>query len=194
MGKVLESLGVIDGYETLAIGKIRAKKDEWFEELIKYDEKIKDEVRELVNNSSGRVFAIIKKGVLYGIYLFEVEEKEEDSKHLKHIKTVYSDEVAEETRKKCDDYMLKTAEEYVSMLEYDKVTFDDKVVELDPKKSKKEKWWALLGGAACGFMIGWICFDDIGLGFLWAVILAPTFSGLDVVISKKRGRKKKEDK
>ena len=192
MGKVLESLGVIDGYDTIAIGKGRAKKDELFEELKKFDENIQEEVKELVNNTEGRIFAIKKKGLLYGIFLFEVEEKD-DKKHLKHIKTVYSDEVTEEVREKVNGYMLKTAEEYVSYMQYDKVTFDDKVVQLDPKKSKKEKIWALIGGMGIGFVLGWILFDDFWFGLMWAFVLGPTFTGLDVVISNKRGRKKKED-
>ena len=193
MGKILESLGYIDGYDIIAIGKFRAKKDEIFEEILKVDEKIKDETRDIVNNSAGRVFAIVKKGIIKGIYLFKVEEKD-DIKNLKHVKTVYTDEVAEDVREKYDNHVLKIAQDYVSEMEYDKVTLEDKVVQLDPKKSKKEKIWALLGGAACGFVLGWVCFDDITMGILWAIVLGPTFSGIDVVISNKRGRKKKEDK
>ena len=67
MGKILESLGYIDGYDIIAIGKFRAKKDEIFEEILKVDEKIKDETRDIVNNSAGRVFAIVKKGIINGI-------------------------------------------------------------------------------------------------------------------------------
>ena len=98
MGKLLESIGVIDGYDIIAIGKLKAKKDELFDEILKYDSKVKDETRQIVNTSSGRVFAITKKGLIKGIYLFEVETKD-DVKNLKHIKTVYSDEVSEDVQK-----------------------------------------------------------------------------------------------
>ena len=193
MGKILESLGYIDGYDIIAIGKLKAKKDEIFEEILKIDEKIKDETRDIVNNAAGRVFAIVKKGIIKGIYLFKVEEKDE-KKNLKHVKTVYTDEVEADVRKKYDEHVLNIAKDYVSEMEYDKVTLEDKVVELDPKKSKKEKTIALLVGAACGFILGWVIFDDIVFGLLWAIIFAPIFSGIDVVVSNKRGRKKNNDK
>ncbi len=193
MGKILESLGYVDGYDIIAVGKAKAKKDEIFEEILKVDDKVKDKTREIVNNSAGRVFAIVKKGIIKGLYLFEVEDKN-DEKHLKHVKTVYTDEVAHDVREKYDEHILNMAKDYISELEYDKITLEDKVVQLDPKKSKKEKTIALLGGAACGFVLGWVIFDDIVFGLLWAIIFAPIFSGIDVVVSNKRGRKKNNDK
>ena len=77
------------------------------------------------------------------------------------------------------------------MQEYDKITLKDKVVENSPKKSKKERNIALACGFLTGFIFGWIVFDDIVFGMLYAVILGPLFSGLDVVVTNKRGRKKK---
>ena len=138
MGKFLESIGVIDGYDIIAIGKMKAKKDRLFEEIEKCDSVVKEKTRKIVNESSGRVFAIVKKGIIKGIYLFEVETKE-DNKNLKHIKTVYTDEVATDVREKYDNHILNLAKEYVSMQEYDKVILEDKVVQVDPKKSKKER-------------------------------------------------------
>ena len=35
MGKFLESIGLIDGHDIIAIGKIKAKKDKIFKEIIK---------------------------------------------------------------------------------------------------------------------------------------------------------------
>lgn len=43
-------------------------------------------------------------------------------------------------------------------------------------------------------MLGWIIFDEVSLGLLYGIIFAPVFSGLEVVITNKRGRKKKNDK
>ena len=193
MGKILESIGVIDGYDIIAIGKFKAKKDELFDEILKYDSKVKDETRQIVNTSSGRVFAITKKGLIKGIYLFEVETKE-DMKNLKHIKTVYSDKVAADVQKKYDVHILNIAKDYVAYQEYDKVTLEDKVVQIDPKKTKKEKTIAMLSGFALGFILGWIIFDVFFLGIIYGMIFAPIFSGIEVVITNKRGRKKKDDK
>lgn len=193
MGKVLESIGIIDGYDIIAIGKSKAKKDDLFEDIIKYDKKVHDETQQIVNTSSGRVFAITKKGQIKGIYLFEVETKDNE-KNLKHIKTVYSDEVSKDVQKKYDDYILNIVKDYVSYQEYDKVTLEDKVIQMDPKKSKKEKLIAMLGGFVIGFMLGWVVFDEFYWGILYGIIFAPIFSGVEVVIANKRGRKKKYNK
>lgn len=193
MGKILEAMGTIDGYDVVLLGKIRAKKDKLFEEIVKEDKKIKEEVRKVVSESNGRVFAIIKKGSIKGIYLFEVEEKD-GVKTLKHIKTVNTKEISKETKEKCDKYVLNHTKEFVSMQEYDKVTFEDNVVQVDPKKTKKEQTLSIISGFAVGFVLGWVCFDDVALGLLYGVIFSTLFGAGDVVITNKKKNKKKEDK
>ena len=193
MGKLLESIGIIDGYDIIAIDKSKANKDELFEEILNEDKNIKEEVRKIVENSTGRVFAIIKKGIIKGIYLFKVEEKEEKT-NLKLIKTIYTKEVEEEVQEKYEHHILEIAKDYVTNQEYDKVTLEDKVVSLDSKVSKKEQGIAIIGGFAIGFIIGWTIFKEIYLGLIYGLIFAPLFSGMDVIISNKRGRKKKGDK
>ena len=190
MGKILESIGIIDGYDIIIINKSKAKKDELFDEIIKEDEGIKEEVRKIVETSTGRVFAIIKNKIIKGIYLFKVEEKEE-TRNLKLIKTLYTKEVKKEVQEKYDNHILELAKDYVSNQEYDKVTLEDKVVSLDPKVSKKEQGIAIIGGFAIGFMIGWTIFKEIYLGLIYGLIFAPLFSGMNVVIRNKRGRKRK---
>ena len=192
MGKIMESLGVIDGYDITTVGKFKAKKDEFFEEIEKYDSKIKEETRKLAESSSGQIYAIVKKGKIYGLYLFEAV-KEGDKNSLKHIKTVYSDEVTEDTRGKYDEHILDIAKEYVTYQEYDKVTLNDKVVQLDPKVSKKERILSLIGGFLIGFILGWTIMDEFIWGFIFGIGFAPIFSGLEAVVTKKRGKKKKED-
>lgn len=190
MGKILESIGIIDGYDITIIGKFKVRKDHLFDDIEKCDPNLLEEVRKLVH-SSGKVFAIVKKGKIAGIYLFE-EEIQENARNLKHIKTVYTDEVAEDTREKYELHILNLAKEYVSMQQYDKVTLEDQVVQVDSTKTKKGSIIALVGGFMIGFLLGFTVFDDIVLGFLYGLIFAPTFGGLEVVITKKRGRKKKK--
>lgn len=193
MGKILESIGIIDGYDIILINKSKANKDELFVEIIKEDKDIKEEVRKIVETSTGRVFAIVKNKIIKGIYLFKVEEKEETN-NLKLIKTVYTKEVKEEVKEKYDNHILELAKDYVTNQEYDKVTLEDKVVSLDQKINKKEQGIALLSGFTIGFVIGWMIFGKFYLGLIYGLIFAPLFSGIDVVISNKRGRKKKEKK
>lgn len=190
MGKFLESLGLIDGYDIIAIGKGKAKKDELFSEILKTDKEIQNEIKKLTEKETGRIFAIVKKKKIKGIYLFEVVKKDEE-RILEHIKTVFTKEVKEETQNKYDEMMLKIAKDYVSSQEYNKVTFEDNVVQIDPKKSKKDIELALLGSFALAFVLGWIIFNDFMMGIIWGIIFSPTYSGLKVVITKKRGRKKK---
>ncbi len=49
MGKFLESIGKIEGYDIIQIGKFKAKKDEIFVEIEKCDAAIKEETRKMVN-------------------------------------------------------------------------------------------------------------------------------------------------
>ena len=193
MGKFLESIGLIDGYDIIAIGKGKAKKDELFSEILKTDKDIQSDVKNIIEKETGRIFAIIKKKKIKGLYIFEVVKKDEQ-RILEHIKTVYTKEVNEDVQNKYDELILKMAKDYVSMQEYNKVTFEDNVVQIDPKKTKKEKEIALLGGTALGFILGWLIFDDFMMAILWGLIFAPIYSGLEVVITKKRGRKKKNTK
>lgn len=193
MGKFLESIGLIGGYDIITIGKGKAKKDELFSEILKEDKDIQSDVKNIIEKETGRIFAIIKKKKIKGLYLFEVVKKDEQ-RILEHIKTVYTKEVNEDVQNKYDELILKMAKDYVSMQEYNKVTFEDNVVQIDPKKTKKEKEIALLGGTALGFILGWLIFDDFMMAILWGLIFAPIYSGLEVVITKKRGRKKKNTK
>ena len=56
MGKFLESIGLIDGHDIIAIGKIKAKKDKMFTEILKEDNNIQNEVKELTEKNEGRIF------------------------------------------------------------------------------------------------------------------------------------------
>lgn len=193
MGKILESIGIIDGHDIIAIGKIKAKKDKLFTEILKVDKKIQEDVKEITEEESGRIFAITKKGKIKGLYLFEAKE-EKESKILNHLKTVYTKDVKEEVQDKYNQHILNIAKDYVSMQEYKKVTFEDKIVQIDPKLTKKDKEIALLGGFAVGFMFGWIIFENPLLGIVYGIIFAPIFSGLKVVITKKRKKKNTKEK
>lgn len=193
MGKILESIGIIDGHDIIAIGKIKAKKDKLFTEILKVDKKIQEDVKEITEEEAGRIFAITKKGKIKGLYLFEAKE-ENDSKILNHLKTVYTKDVKEEVQDKYNQHILNIAKDYVTMQEYKKVTFEDKIVQIDPKLTKKDKEIALLGGFAVGFMFGWIIFENPLLGIVYGIIFAPIFSGLKVVITKKRKKKNTKEK
>ncbi len=191
MGKILESIGIIDGYDIIAIGKIKSKKDKLFTDIKKINKNIQKDIIELTEDEEGRIFAITKKGKIKGLYIFEVKGENEE-KYLNHIKTIYTKDVKKETQEKYNQFIINMTKDYVSSQEYKKVTFDDVIVQIDPKLSKKDKDIALLGGFATGFILGWLIFDGLLLGILWGIIFAPTFSGLKVVITKRRKRTKKE--
>ena len=89
---------------------------------------------------------------------------------------------------------MVSAGEVYDMISEKKVTFEDKIVQIDPKLTKKDKEIALLGGFAVGFMFGWIIFENPLLGIVYGIIFAPIFSGLKVVITKKRKKKNTKEK
>ena len=192
MGKFLESIGLIDGHDIIAIGKIKAKKDKMFTEILKEDNNIQNEVKELTEKNEGRIFAIVKKGIIKGLYLFEIEEID-NNKMLNHVKTIYTKEVSEEVRDKYNVVILNEAKQYVSLQEYTKVTFDDNVVQIDPKVNKKDIALTSTGSFFLGFLFGLVVFDNITMGFLYGIIFSPVITGTKVVVTKKRGRKKKND-
>ena len=193
MGKFLESIGLIDGHDIIAIGKIKAKKDKMFTEILKEDNNIQNEVKELTEKNEGRIFAIVKKGIIKGLYLFEIEEIE-NNKMLNHVKTIYTKDISEEVRDKYNVIILNEAKQYVSLQEYTKVTFDDNVVQIDPKVNKKDIALTSTGSFFLGFLFGLVVFDNITMGFLYGIIFSPVITGTKVVVTKKRGRKKKNNK
>ena len=193
MGKTLETLGIIDGFDITELGKLKSKKDKIFTEIEKYDKNIVNEVRDIVNNNKGTIMIITKKGIIHGIYVFKLEVKD-DVSTLKYVKEVYTDEVKEETRKKYDDLVLELLKDSVSYQEYDKITYKDEIIKLEGAGNKKGTFIALIGGFLIGFLMIYLVTEELFLGIMMGIIFAPVMSGLEVVVQKKRGRKKNSSK
>lgn len=194
MGKTLESMGLIEGYNIKPLKKNMANKDELFEEIEKYDIEVKEQARKILNDPlGGECWIIIKKDKIKGIYLFELEIKN-DKNNLKHIKTVYTDELTEEICKKYEEIMLNVVKEYVSMKDYDKAIFEDNVIQTNTKLEKKEKVKDYIIGCLFGILFGWIFFDEIIIGLILGIIVwGPIFLEIDVVVTKKRKKKQKNN-
>jgi hypothetical protein len=189
-----EELGSIDGYDLISIGLVKAKAEGFFDELKKKDSSIQETVCNTIKNGKGYCLGVVKKKVLYGVYLFEIKQKE-DFRELNHVTTLFSDEVPSESKKKYDEFVEKTLKDFVTSLEYDKVKLEDKVIELDPKDNGLFQTAGIsIIGYACGFILGWIVFDDILWGFLYGIIFMPLFNEVNVVVRNKRGRKKDNNK
>lgn len=182
-------------YKLISIGKQKAKKDELFEEIEKIDNNIKEEVRNIVKSGTlGEVLAVVKDKKIKGIYLFKIENNENKT-ILKHIKTVYTDEISKDVRDNFDKNILELLKESVAIQEYDKIIVGKKIIQIDHKTSKQQYFMAMLGGFLIGSVLGWLIFDNILVGLLWGVLFAPIFSGLDVeIVNKKKTKNKKEEK
>ena len=189
MGKILESIGLIDGFDISIIGKMSIKKDKMFEEIKKKDKNIQEEARDIINNSKGVVFAIYKKKIIHGLYLFKDETKGEE-KHLKLVKSVFTDDVSQEVKDKYQEHLIKLSKEKVKYLEYDEISLDEDVIFKKSQKSKAELISAFTGGYLLGFLLGLIVFDSVGMGLCFGIIFAPVLAGVDAGVRKKRGRKK----
>lgn len=192
MGKFLESIGLIEGYDIIIIGKKKAKNDILFEEIEKHDSNIKENIRKIVNESVGMVFAIVKDKKIKGVYLFEATSNN-NVRILNHIKTVYTNEVSTDIRKKYDNLILKIAKDHVSAQDYDKVILEDKVVQVD-RNTTKNRNLAMSSGFIFGFIFGWLLFHNFFWGLFYGFIFSPVSTGLEVIITNKRRRKKKNDK
>lgn len=190
MEKSNKGITFIKEYNLINLSKSKVKKDQIFEEIKKVDNKIQEDCKKIINESTGEIYAIVKKGIIKGVYLFQIETNE-NNKNLKHIKTIYTNDVPTDTREKFDNAILDGVISSVQYLEYDKVTFNNKVIELEPSKSKKDKITSYIIGAATGFIIGWIIFDEFFWGIIFGMLLSPFFNGLEVMVTNKKGRKKK---
>ena len=193
MGKVLESFGIIDGYDLSEYGKISIKKEGIFEVLEKKDKNIKEEALDIINEGKGVIFGISKKNILYGIYLFK-EEKKNKKKVLTLTKKVFDKELEKETVKKYDDYLLDILKDSLIASGYKQIIIDDQVIQIDPSLSTPVLIISMLGGFALGAMLGWMVFEDVIFTILWGLVFAPLFSGIEVVVVKKKKRKKKTTK
>ena len=65
MGKILESIGIIDGHDIIAIGKIKAKKDKLFTEILKVDKKIQEDVKEITEEEFNELLDFIEEYPFY---------------------------------------------------------------------------------------------------------------------------------
>ena len=192
MGKFLESIGLIEGYDITVIGKKKSKNDILFEDIEKYDSNVKENIRKIVNESLGMIFAIVKDKKIKGVYLFEATSNN-NVRILNHIKTVYTNEVSTNIREKYDDLILKIAKDHVSSQDYDKIILEDKVVQVD-RKATKNRNLAMSGGFIFGFIFGWLLFHDFFWGLFYGFIFSPVSTGLEIIITNKRRRKKKKHK
>lgn len=190
MGKVLESFGMIDGYDLSEYGKISIKKEGIFEILDKKDKKIKEEALEIINEDKGTVFGVSKKNILYGIYLFK-EEKKNKKRVLKLTKKVFDKEIEKETIKKYDDFLIETFKDSVIASGYKQIIIDDQVIQIDPSISMPELIISILSGFVIGAFISWYLTKDIYVSIISGLIMSPLFSGIEVVVTKKKKRKKK---
>ena len=188
MDNIKEVFGFIDGYELKTVGSHKVKKEKLFDDIKKKDKDIIDECKKALEKS-GRIYTYEKDKLIKAIYVFEEDKKKE--KILRNTKTIYCKEINDELKEKFDNRLKTSFEEELLQLEYDKIYLNDTVIQIDPKKSKKEVYAALAGGFFIGLVLGWIIFDDIAFGIIWGLLFGGAFSGLDVVVSKKRGRKNK---
>ena len=190
MGAIKEAFGIIDGYEMNLVGKLRLKKEELFEEVKKKDKDIIEKCKKALEND-GVIYSYEKDKKIKALYVFE-KEKKEDGKVLVNKETIYTKEIDDKLKVRLDDRIKEELKEKIALLEYKKIYINDEVVQFNPKKSKKDIYLSLGGGALVGLAFGWVVFDDIIFGIVWAILFAAIFSSVDVVVKTKPGRKKKK--
>lgn len=189
MGKILESFGVIDGYDLSEYGKISINKDGIFDVLEMKDSKIKEEAREIINEKKGTVFGISKKDILYGIYLFKSEKKNK-KKVLTLKKKVFADELEKETLKKYDDYLINVLKDSLISSGYSQIILDEQIIQIDPSISTMTLIISSIVAFSIGAIIVWSITKDLIATILTGIVMIPVFSGFEVVVTKKRKRKK----
>lgn len=191
MGKVLETLGMIDGYDLSEYGKISIKKEGIFDLLDKKDSKIKEEAMEIINEKKGEVYGITKDNVIYGIYIFKNEMKNK-TKVLTLTKKVFDKDLEKETIKKYDDYLINILKDSLVSSGYKQIIVDDQIIQIDPNISPQRLAFTFIGTFIIGTVIDWFAFENIVLAILGGIFFALIVGGMGtVVVTKKKKRKKK---
>ena len=129
-----------------------------FSEIESKNSEIKNYLKDIIKNE-GVVYSLNKKKVFKAIYVFKME-KVDDKKSLVFDKKISLKELTAEVIEEFEKDIVTILGEEVASNEFEKATWDDKVIE--PNTIKIGKWeipvtlaWVLLGVVCC------ILFDEV---------------------------------
>lgn len=182
----LENFGLIEGYDIDEIGKRKANKTELFEEIKNVDNKIQEKVQKCLENNNYTVYGLTKNKKIKGIYIFK-----EENNSLINTERIFTNEINDNIKNKYDKCLLEINKELVANGIYEKVIIGENVLKIDPKQDKKISKFSIAISMIIGTLLAYIIFENIITAIIFGSLLGPSFTGIEVIVTKKRGRKRK---
>ena len=182
----LENFGLIEGYDINEISKRKAKNTELFEEIKKVDSEIQEKVQKYLEKNNYTIYGITKNKKIKGIYIFK---KENNS--LINTERIFTNEINDNIKNKYDKCLLEINKELVANGIYEKVIIGENVIKIDPKEDKKISKLSIVISIIIGTLLAYIIFENIVTAIIFGLLLGPAFTGIEVIVTKKRGRKRK---
>ncbi len=182
----LENFGLIEGYDINEISKRKAKNTELFEEIKKVDSEIQEKVQKCLEKNNYTIYGITKNKKIKGIYIFK---KENNS--LINTERIFTNEINDNIKNKYDKCLIEINKELVANGIYEKVIIGENVIKIDPKEDKKISKLSIVISIIIGTLLAYIIFENIVTAIIFGLLLGPAFTGIEVIVTKKRGRKRK---
>ena len=182
----LENFGLIEGYDINEISKRKAKNTELFEEIKKVDSEIQEKVQKCLEKNNYIIYGITKNKKIKGIYIFK-----EENNSLINTERIFTNEINDNIKNKYDKCLIEINKELVANGIYEKVIIGENVIKIDPKEDKKISKLSIVISIIIGTLLAYIIFEDIVTAIIFGLLLGPAFTGIEVIVTKKRGRKRK---
>ena len=182
----LENFGLIEGYDINEISKRKAKNTELFEEIKKVDSEIQEKVQKCLEKNNYTIYGITKNKKIKGIYIFK---KENNS--LINTERIFTNEINDNIKNKYYKCLIEINKELVANGIYEKVIIGENVIKIDPKEDKKISKLSIVISIIIGTLLAYIIFENIVTAIIFGLLLGPAFTGIEVIVTKKRGRKRK---
>lgn len=182
----LENFGLIEGYDINEISKRKAKNTELFEEIKKVDSEIQEKVQKCLEKNNYTIYGITKNKKIKGIYIFK-----EENNSLINTERIFTNEINDNIKNKYDKCLIEINKELVANGIYEKVIIGENVIKIDPKEDKKISKLSIVINIIIGTLLAYIIFENITTAIIFGLLLGPAFTGIEVIVTKKRGRKRK---
>lgn len=182
----LENFGLIEGYDIVEINKRKANKTELFDEIINIDDKIQEKIQKYLEKNNYIIYGITKNKKIKGLYIFK-----EENNNLINIERIFTDEINDNIKNKYDKCLLEINKELVESGIYEKIVIGDNVLKIDQKQDKKVNKLSMVTNTIIGILFGYIIFQNIFIALIIGLLAGPSYTGIEVIITKKRGRKRK---
>lgn len=181
----LENFGLIEGYDINEISKRKSKNTELFEEIKKVDGEIQEKVQKCLEKNNYTIYGITKNKKIKGIYIFK-----EENNSLINTERIFTNEINDNIKNKYDKCLIEINKELVANGIYEKVIIGENVIKIDPKQDKKISKLSIVISIIIGTLLAYIIFENIITAIIFGLLLGPAFTGIEVIVTKKRGRKR----